>query len=166
MLPSTLITVFHGAKLWTPRLKLRAPSIDYMISRGKSINEATDYANGLLMQLNDFYNLPLLNIAMYNAQVSGYLSPFVSTSRNRNIARSFAISDGNPGFILTIRGPEDIFYDFNKIREKVNIPHRPEFQWLEELGIPIMMQPPFELLKVEKVFDLKEISNCIFEKKV
>jgi hypothetical protein len=93
---------------------------------------------------------------MLNAQRSGVFSPFVSTSSNRNVARSFALDGNTPGFILTIEGPEDRLYDFRQIREMNRIPHPSEFMWLNEFGIPLQIEAPFTVTKVEEIQSIME----------
>lgn len=158
---NNIITVYHGTKNWVHDTHLYAPCINYMLGRGKSSYEAIEYAKGLNELLNDFVNHEILNIALYNAQVTGLYNPFLSTSRNRTAAESFA---GTPGFLLTICGPEDNFFDFNKVRENNHIPHRPEFKWLEEMGIPIKLESPFKLMKVEEILNEHEEPRCVYER--
>ena len=142
---------------------LRAPCINYQIERNQSIEESIFYAKGLLVQLNDFENLPLLDKSMNNAQTSGVFSPFISTTPTRGTARSFAMNDGNSGYILTIEGPVDAFYDFNRIREINNIPRSTEFYWMKEMGIPLEIEPPFKLIQVDQIFDVLEEKKCLFK---
>jgi hypothetical protein len=93
---------------------------------------------------------------MLNAQRSGVFSPFVSTSSSRDVARSFALDGHTPGFILTIEGPEDQLYDFHKIRDMNGIPHPSEFMWLKEFGIPLQIDAPFRVTKIEKIQSIIE----------
>ena len=160
----TIITVFYGAKLWTEGSTIIAPSVEYQLGRGKSAREARIYSQGLLAQLNDFSNRSLLEKVMLSAQRSGLLSPFVSTSLKRDVARSFALAGGSPGFILTIQGPEEEFYKFNQIREDYGIPHPSEFYWLDELGIPLKVKRPFEIVEVDKVLGVTENKVGIYKK--
>lgn len=144
---------------------LRAPCIDYLMARGTSITKARAYAQGLLTKLRDFANPATLNLALYNAQVSGIWSPFVSTTVNKRVAISFAVGRGGPGFCVTIAGPPDRFYDFNAVRAKNGIPPRPEFQWLEEQGIPLEVGGPFRIICVERVSGLSVRSTVVFGRK-
>jgi len=159
--PPTII-VFHGAKHWTPNAIVRARSIEYMIGRGSSLNDAIDHAKQHLLFFNDFSNRSLLEGVMIMAQRSGAFSPFVSTSRRREVARSFALSGGSSGFILTIEGPEDAFYDFNRIRDTYGIPHPTEFEWLEELGIPLEIGPPLKVIRVDEVHEVVEVKTKLY----
>jgi hypothetical protein len=113
------------------------------------------------MYLNDFDNKSILERAMLNAQRSGVFSPFVSTSSSRDVARSFALAEGTPGFILTIEAPQDQFYDFNEIRKINGIPDPSEFVWLKELGIPLKLDAPFRVVKVEKIEAVKERKRTV-----
>lgn len=135
-----------------------------MIGRGSSLDDAIKHARGQLVYLNDFNNRGLLERVMLSAQTSGAFSPFVSTSRRREVARSFALSSGTPGFILTIEGPQDAFYDFNRIRDTYGIPHPTEFQWLEELGIPLQVDAPLSIVQVEEVTDVVEVKKVVYRK--
>lgn len=110
------------------------------MAQGMKLSDALAQGKSQLLLLNDFINKSILDRAMLHAQTSGIFSPFVSTSRLRHVARSFALGKGLPAFILKIEGPEDAFYDFNKIRDTHGIPHPPEFKWLEELGIPLQIE--------------------------
>lgn len=134
-----------------------------MFERIGSLEESIFYAKGLLIQLNDFENLPLLDKSMNNAQTLGAFSPFVSTTPNRQTARSFALENGNPGYVLTIEGPLDAFYDFNRIREKNNLPRNPVSHWMNEMGIPLEIKPPFKVINVDYIKDEKENKICVFE---
>lgn len=129
------------------------------------MDDALIHARCQLEYLNDFSNKSLLEKVMLNAQRSGLLSPFVSTSRSRDIARSFALSEGPPGFILTIEGPEDAFYDFNTIRDRYGIPHPTEFKWLEELGIPLQVDTPFSIVDVEEIRGVIERKRRILRRR-
>lgn len=130
-----------------------------------SVDDAFTHARGQLEYLNDFSNKSLLEKVMLNAQRSGLLSPFVSTSRSRDVARSFALYGGPPGFILTIEGPESAFYDFNAIRERHGIPHPSEFEWLEELGIPLQIDAPFRIVDAEEVHEVVERKRSILRRR-
>lgn len=163
-LPSKVITVYHGRKMWSEKEPIYAPAINYQVARGNSIADAITHVEGLLTLLTDFRNKTILNISLYNAQVSGYLSPFVSATRYRNVARSFAIGNDGGGFVLTIRGPQEFFYDFNMVRDKCRIPHRPEFMWLGEMGIPIQLDEKLELVQVDQVYGVEELYTCVYRK--
>jgi hypothetical protein len=163
--PPRTIFVFHGAKLWSKGSVIRAKSVEYMLGRGKTEIEAFAYAEGLLVYLNDFDNKSVLERVMLSAQRSGVFSPFVSTSHNRDVARSFALGGHSPGFLLTIEGPEDAFYDFNKIRNICGIPPPSEFEWLEELGIPLKVDVPFRITKVERIQSVVERKTTVYKKR-
>ncbi len=143
---------------------MRAPSIDYQTAQGASLGDALSYAEGLMHQLTDFGDPTVLSLAMYNAQVTSLSSPFVSVSRSRHVARQFAAGGGNPGFLLTITGPESHLYDFEGIREILGIPHRVEFQWMGELGIPFSIQAPFEIVRVDRIDAITEKSVRVYQK--
>ena len=159
------LVVFHGAKHWTSGQIILAKCIEYFLGRGKSQVESFNYAEGLLTYLRDFSNKTILEQAMLNAQRSGVFNPFVSTSRDRSVARSFALAGNNPGFILTIEGPESEFYDFNKIRKINGIPHPVEFAWLNELGIPLRLDTPFRVIHVERIRGITEKKKTIERKR-
>jgi hypothetical protein len=135
-----------------------------MLLNGKNLDEAVNYANGLLVLLFDLSNRTLLSDAMLQAQRSGLFSPFVSTSRRREVALSFALYKGTPGFILTIEGPEDKFYDFEKIRADNKLPQPSEYEWMEEMGIPLGIDPPFEVVSVDYVTGIIEKNVNVFHK--
>ncbi|MEK6286447.1 MAG: hypothetical protein AABO57_11950 [Acidobacteriota bacterium] len=162
---TSVITVYHGRKLWSAGAVIMAPAIEYQLARRRAFKEARSFARGLLELLTDYSNPSLLNLAMYQAQVSGKQNPFVSTSPSRDIARSFALSRGTPGYIVTIQVPIDEFYDFNKVRSTYGIPQRPEFEWLEELGIPLQIASPFEIIRVDRVTGVVEHKTTIYKKK-
>ena len=159
---SANVVVFHGTKYWTPTAIIRARSIEYMIGRGSTARDAIANAKRQMTYLNDFSNRALLEGVMLQAQRSGAFSPFVSTSKHRHVARSFALSGGSPGFILTIQGPQNAFYDFNKIRENCGIPPPPEFEWLAELGIPLQIRAPFAVIQVDEVRDVVEVKTKVY----
>lgn len=161
---SRIITVYQGLKLWSPGSPIRAPSIDYMIRNGSTVADAFTHAKGLLAYLSDFSNRSFLQNSMLQAQRSGIYSPLVSTSRNRSVARSFALNEGRPGYILTIEGPEDAFYDFNKIRDDNGLPHPTEYRWLEEMGIPLELKAPFEIISVDQIHGVTENKINVYTK--
>lgn len=156
---SRIIKVYHGTGLWSPGAAIRAPAIAYMRSRGSTEADAVAYAKGLLVPMLDFSDRRYLHIAMMQAQRTGIYSPLVSTSRRREVARSFALLETGTGFVVTIEGPEDQFYDFAKIRKDNGLPQTSEFEWMEEMGIPLEVAPPFEIVRVDKV-------SAVVEKKV
>jgi hypothetical protein len=157
------ITVFHGTKSWSPGSIIRAPSIEYLIARGLTLADAIAHARSQLLLLNDFVNRSILERAMLQAQTSGIFSPFVSTSRSRNVARSFVLGKGLPGFILKIEGPEDAFYDFNKIRDTYDIPPPTEFEWLEELGVPLQIESPLAIVEVDELTGVVERKKRVYK---
>lgn len=159
------ILVFYGAKHWTPGQTILAKCVEYFMARGKTEPESFNYAEGLLTYLRDFGNKSILEQAMLNAQRSGVFSPFVSTTKDRSVARSFALAGNNPGYILTIEGPESEFYDFNKIRLLNRIPAPLEFVWLKELGIPLKLEDPFHVVHVEKIRTVVEKKKTIQRKR-
>lgn len=159
------LRVFHGRQDWFPGISIVAPSITYMQGRGQTIEDSRLYAQGLFLKLTDFTNRSVLNIAMHDAQSSGFWSPFVSVTTKYEVARSFATNSTGVGYVLTLEGPEDEFYDFQKIRQLHGVPPRPEFEWLSELGIPMELGPPFELIRVEQVSQNSSRKHCIFKKK-
>jgi hypothetical protein len=121
------------------------------------------HAKNQLEVLKDFTNKSVLERAMQQAQTSGIFSPFVSSSRHRYVARSFALDRGSPGFIIKIQGPEDAFYDFNKVRDACGIPHPTEFLWLGELGIPFEIGSPFVIVEVDEITDVVERKNRVYK---
>lgn len=155
--------MYHGTKLWKSGMILRAPCINYHIERNQSIEESIVHAKGLLVQLNDFENLPLLDKSMYNAQTFGAFSPFVSTTLDRKTAINFALENDNPGYILTIKGPEDAFYNFNRIREIHNLPKSPVSHWMKEMGIPLEIELPFKVIQVDHITGQEEKKECVFK---
>lgn len=159
-----IVTVYHGTEFWSLGAAIRAPAISYMLLHGSAEAEAVAYAKGLLVPMFDFSNRSFLLIAMLQAQRSGIYSPLVSTSRKRDVARSFALGKGGAGYILTIEGPEDGFYDFEKIRNDNGLPQPTEYQWLAEMGIPLELGPPFEIVRVEKVSALVEKKVIVYRK--
>lgn len=159
-----LITVYFGAKHWNPQVRIVAPTIEYMLARGNEDETAFRHAEGLLEKLTDFSNLTILSESMMQAQQSGYSSPFVSTSLSREVARSFAVQNDKPGFVLTIQGPEGYFYDFNGFREIYEIPQPSTFEWLKEYGIPFQIFPPFEVVRVDRITKIKEERKQVFPK--
>ena len=162
--PGKIITVFHGRKYWNPGMVIKSPAIEYLLARGNGEEVAFGYAEGLLERLTDFSNLTILEEAAYQAQQTGYCNPFVSTTLMRDVARSFTVHDGKPGFLLTIQGPEGYFYDFNGFREHYGIPRPSTFGWLQEFGIPFQILPPFELARVDKIVNIREDGECLFSK--
>lgn len=158
------VTVFHGCKHWNSSIDMLPPSVTYLLARGAELNKAIAYAEGLLEMLTNFHDAELLSLALYNAQVTGINSPFISVSKSREVARQFALGDSQPGYILTIKGPEGCFYDFESVRSKLNIPPRPEFTWMEELGIPLLVTTPFEIVQVDKVSGVKEDTDMLFRR--
>lgn len=159
-----IIKVYHGTDLWSPGATIRAPSIVYMLRHGSTEAEAITYAKGLLVPMLDFSNRSFLLIAMLQAQRSGIYSPLVSTSRKRDVALSFARAKGGTGYVLTIEGPEDKFYDFEKIRNDNGLPQPTEYQWLAEMGIPLEIASPFEIVRVDRVSDLAEKKITVYRK--
>ncbi len=129
-----------------------------------NLSEAITHAKSQLILLNDFINKSILERVMLNAQTSGIFSPFVSTSKRRDVARSFALKEGLPGFVLKIEGPVDAFYDFNKIRDINGIPQPTEFAWLEELGIPLQIESPFEIVEVDEIKGVVERKKRVYRK--
>lgn len=156
------LTVYHGAKLWELGKPIRSQAIEYMLNRGESIKEALAYAEALYVELTDYSDKDFLERAMISAQASGYLNPFVSVSQKRSVAQEFALKQQSPGYILTIVGPEEKFYDFHKIRSLNGLPHPREFDWMYEKGIPFEVKEPFRIIKVDKIFCLEENSTCVF----
>lgn len=161
---SNIINVFHGTRFWTPTGPIRARAIEYCMARGKTSEDSLAYAQVLWDHCSNFADLTVLAMAMMHAQESGLSSPFVSTSRSRHVARSFALQGGTAGFIVSIIGPEDAFYDFNAIRQAHHVPHPPQYRWLEELGIPFEVASPFEVVRVDKVNGVDEQQDCVYEK--
>lgn len=159
------ILVYYGAKHWTPGQIILAKCVEYFLARAKTEFESFSYAEGLLTYLRDFSNKSILEQAMLNAQRSGVFSPFISTTKDRAVARSFALAGNNPGYILTIEGPESEFYDFNKIRSHNRIPAPPEFAWLKELGIPLRLEDPFHVVSVEKIRAVVEQKKTIHRRR-
>jgi hypothetical protein len=160
---SALLTTYHGTKHWDVDIPIRAASIKYQLSRGASLAEAEVHARGLLNMLNDpSPDRIVLSEALYQAQALGASSPFVSTSRKRDVALSFALEGGSPGYCVAITGPAADYFDFNAIRERFGIPHRAEFRWLEELGIPIEVASPFAIARVEYVKRQRSAGKLVF----
>lgn len=129
------------------------------------MSDAIAQARNLLVLLSDFSNKSILERAMLQAQTSGIFSPFVSTSRSRSVARSFVENKGLPGFILRIEGPEDAFYDFNRIRDTYGIPPPTEFEWLKELGVPLQIETPFVVAEVDEVLGVVERKKRIYKRR-
>jgi hypothetical protein len=161
---SRIIKVYHGTELWSPGTAIRAPAITYMLTRGRTKAEAIIYAEGLLVPLLDFSDRRYLHSAMLQAQRTGIYSPLVSTSRKREVARSFALSETGTGYIVTIEGPEDRFYDFNKIRNDNGLPQTSEHEWMQEMGIPLEVALPFEIVSVDKVSAVVEKKVTVYRK--
>lgn len=162
------IIVYHGCKHWEQTTIIRSPVIDYMLARNKSFEEALAYVDGLIENVTEFDKRYLLQRSLENAQSQGLFNPFVSTSPSRRVARGFALdarsSYGNFGYILTIQAPRNLFYDFNTVRSTYGIPHPDEFSWMEEMGIPIQISEPYEIIQVDYVVGEEEISDCVFRK--
>jgi hypothetical protein len=104
-------------------------------------------------------------MALYQAQALGASSPFVSASRSRDVALSFALEGGTPGYCVVIIAPVSEFYDYNAIREAHQIPHRPEFRWLEEVGIPLEVRRPFEIVRVDYVERSGDAGKVVYRAK-
>jgi len=161
--PSAGVTVFHGTKAWTVANAMKSGSVEYVLARGHPLTQAISYTQTLLEQMTDFANPSILNTVMQRAQETGIWNPFVSASKRREVAQSFALGDGSPGYIVAIHGPQSMFYDFNLIREKCALPRSITFYWLEEMGIPFQIQPPFEVIRVDFIMGIKEIGKCVYE---
>jgi hypothetical protein len=120
----------------------------------------------LLKQLTDpSPDRVVLNMAMYQAQALGASSPFVSASRSRDVALSFALEGGTPGYCVAIEAPISAFFDFNAVREANLIPHRPEFRWLDEVGIPLEIRKPFQIVRVDYVVRSGDAGKVVFRAK-
>jgi hypothetical protein len=160
---ATTLTAYHGTKHWQPGAAIRAASVAYQLSRGSSLRDARAHARGLLRQLMDpAPDRVVLSMALYQAQALGASSPFVSTSRKRSVALSFALDGGTSGYCIQIVGPSSEFFDFNAVRERHQIPHRPEFRWLEELGIPLEVRAPFKVVRVDLVKRIGGRGKAVF----
>jgi hypothetical protein len=158
-----IITVYHGSLYWDKNTPIRAKAVMYHLSQGKSLNQAMARASFLYERLTDTNDRYLLEKAMFDAQDSGHLSPFISTSEIQSVALQFATKSGRgPGYLVTITGPKEKFYDFAKVREANNIPHPSSYRWMEEKGIPYEIKCPFKVIKVDKINSINTDSECVF----
>jgi len=130
----------------------------------KTCEEALTYVKHLLEFLMDFSDKFNLQEALNNAQQTSIKSPFISTSMKRSVARTFATEKTGEGYIYTISGPSSEFYDFNKVRQDNGLPFHKTYHWMEELGIPIKVDNSFIIEKIEKIKEVKEEVEVVFEK--
>ena len=155
--------VFHGCKSEYVGT-IYCPYVHYKLRKGASLPEALLLTQALYDDLTDFSDGFMLQNAMADAQMTSWKSPFISTTPFRSTARSFALDRGTKGFIYTIEGPEDAFYDFNKIRLENQFPQHKTYEWMHEFGIPIELKSPFEVIQIEEVTDIIEISTVRYKK--
>ena len=154
--------VYHGTSV-KYQDRILCPAIHYALERGKNLKQAFSVAHELLDTLLDVENRFQLQRALDDAQTTGVKNPFVSTSADRKVARQFATATGN-GFIYTIEGPESELFNFNKVRDNNGFPRHETFFWMKELGIKFEISNPFEIIKIEQIVGIREISQTIYEK--
>jgi hypothetical protein len=157
------IKVYHGSSS-AYLLPIYAPSIYRHQNRGKTLDEAKIHVEELLGNIINPTSAFLLQETLDLAQTTSVFSPFISTSENRAVARSFACTKSGQGYIYTIIGPRKCFFDFNECREKNGLPPHATFSWMKELGIPIELTQPFEIIKIERIDHIQEEATLIFEK--
>lgn len=155
--------VYHGTKDLYGK-NIYCPAIYYELRRGSKLSKAMDTAERLYESLTDYSDLFLLQRALDDAQTTSIKSPFISTTKIRDVARSFALNAKGQGYIYTIEGPENDLYDFNKVRQINNLPAHKTFNWMEELGIKFEITKPFEVVRIERIIEVKEEIELIFEK--
>jgi hypothetical protein len=155
--------VYHGCKLLYGD-KFYCPIINYDLAKGKSIDQALNKAQTFLEDLITPIDKFMLQSALDDAQKTSFKSPFISTTPYRHIARSFALNRGTTGFIYTIEGPDDAFFDFNSVRIKNNFPPHKTFEWMNELGIPLELKLPFEIIQIEEISEIIEIAQVVYKK--
>jgi len=156
--------VYHGCKREYLE-EIYCPLVYNLMSKGKTLEEAIEKAQDLY---NDFLNPNdnfMLQRSLDDAQMTSLKSPFISTTPSRATARSFALSQDTKGYIYTIEAPDDLFYDFNKVREDHSLPAHKTYGWMNELGIPIQLKYPFEIIQIVEVSEVIEIATVLFEKK-
>lgn len=87
---------------------------------------------------------------LLNAQQFAFQNPFVSCSLSYSVALGFANAGDTPGYVLTMEGPWDAGLDFEFIRKLYGLYTGP-FDYLQEYGLPQRLEPPFTLVRVDKV---------------
>ncbi len=87
---------------------------------------------------------------LLNAQQFAFQNPFVSCSFSYAVARSFANANDTQGYILTIEGPWHSGIDFEFLRNLFGL-YGNAFDYLQECGLPEKLEPPFTLVRVDRV---------------
>jgi len=157
------MVVYHGSSLLYG-VNIYCPLIFNELHRGKDLESAMRKAQILFEKLNDFSDMFSLQRALDDAQTTSDDSPFISTSQKRDVARQFAITKNGQGYVYMIEGPKEDFYNFNAVRQTYNLPQHKTFNWMDELGIPFEVKDPFEILQIDKIIEVKEVTETIFKK--
>ena len=155
--------VYHGCKEEYSG-EVYCPYVIAQLKKGKSLAEAISLAENLYSEFADDVDSFMFDMAIESAQKTSLKSPFISTTKSRQTARSFALSNDTKGYIYTIEGPNEHFFDFNAKRAERGLPYHKTFGWMNELGIPIHLEYPFEIIMIQEISELKEVSTIIFEK--
>jgi hypothetical protein len=91
-----------------------------------------------------------LEYMLLNAQEKNFPNPFVSCSFSTSTARYYANQGDTPGYILTIEGPWYSGIDFEFIKNLFGF-YGDSFGHLQEYGLPEKLEPPFTLVRVDRV---------------
>ena len=89
---------------------------------------------------------------LLTAQRAAFQNPFVSCSFSYAVARGFANADDTLGYVMTIEGPWYSGLDFEFLRGIFGL-YGGAFDYLHEFGLPEKLDPPFTLVRVERVDD-------------
>lgn len=150
------ITVYRGQKSWQRGMSVEASSLRR--SAGP-LRERENWTRALLTQFRrnlsgamsgDQVSKKRLEGMLLNAQQFAFQNPFVACSFSYAVARGFANAGDAAGYVLAIEGPWNTGIDFEFIRSLLGL-YGGAFDYLQEFGLPEKLEPPFTLVRVERV---------------
>lgn len=150
------VTTYRGQKSWTDTMVIEACSLRRSGGQRPDQERWTrELLNGFRLSIagavtGDQDSKNRLQTLLLNAQRFAFQNPFVSTSLSYSVARSFATAGDTDGHVLTIEGPWQNGLDFEFLRKTYSL-YGDVFDYLQEYGLPAKLEPPYSLVKVERV---------------
>lgn len=149
------IVIYRGQKEWSKGMNITACSL----RRSAAVLDPAAWTDQLLGIIDSCLHHAGLGYAparkqledqLLFAQQAAYQNPYVSCSRQRSVAQSFALHGDTPGYILTISGDDSVGVDFQDVRQRFGL-FGDTVDYLAEYGIPRSIIPPFQIVEVERL---------------
>jgi hypothetical protein len=149
------LVVYRGQKTWDSSAPITAASFR-RFPQGKSAVEWS----GLLWsaiesmiagaETGDAQAISDLENQLLTSQAIAFQNPFVSCTKSRAAALSFALAGDTPGVLLEITGDAAAGVDFEDLRRRLGM-WSDSFDYLQEFGIPLRIESPFSVTAAYEV---------------